>query len=61
MKKNLALVFTILGAIGLIFGVVMLLTGEITESRSWIGAILGIIFFTSGMGLMRSTGGTSQE
>ncbi len=56
MKKGLALVFTILGAVGLVYGIFMLFNGEVTDSNPWIAAVLGVIFFTSGMGLMRSTG-----
>ena len=55
MKKGMALVFTLLGAIGLIYGVFMLFNGRIGEPNAWIGAVLGVIFFTSGMGLMRNT------
>lgn len=56
MKKTLSLVLTIIGMAGLVFGVIMLFKGNIMESNAWIGAILGVIFFTSGIGLMKSTG-----
>ena len=60
MKKTLALVFTVLGAIGLIAGIVMMFTGQLTQSTTWIAAVLGIIFFSSGIGLLKTTkGGTA--
>ncbi len=59
MKKTLSLVLTILGAGGLIFGVIMLFKGNVADSNSWIAAVLGLIFFTSGIGLMKSSGSGS--
>jgi len=59
MKKGLAFTLTILGSLGLIFGVIMIFTGNVMQSTSWIAAVLGIIFFTSGIGLMKSTSSSS--
>ena len=62
MKKNLGLILTLLGAIGLIVGVVFIFTGKMEQSITWISAVLGIIFFTSGIGLMKSSkGGDASE
>ena len=61
MKKSLAFVLTILGLIGLVYGVIMIFKGNIMESNAWIGAVLGLIFFTSGIGLMKSTGGQGES
>ncbi|WP_052597936.1 hypothetical protein [Aureispira sp. CCB-QB1] len=59
MKKSIAGILTGVGAIGLIIGVVMLFIGEFTEPSAWIGLILGIIFFSSGIGLLKTTRSTS--
>ncbi len=61
MKKSLALVFTLLGAAGLIYGVVTLFNGGISNSNAWIGVILGLIFFSSGMGLLKSTSSSEES
>lgn len=55
MKKKLALILTILGAGGLIFGVITLFTGSLTQSSTWIAIILGGIFFGAGIALFKST------
>ena len=57
MKKGLGFTFTILGAIALIYGIVIVFKGGMTDSNSWIAMILGAIFFTSGIGLLKSTSG----
>lgn len=54
MKKTLGLILIILGGVGLVYGVAMLFKGNIMESNAWIGAVLGVIFFTSGIGLLKS-------
>ena len=56
MKKTLGMILTILGGVGLIYGVIMLFKGNVAESNAWIGAVLGVIFFTSGIGLIKSSG-----
>lgn len=55
MKKFLALFLTLIGAGGLVFGVVTLFNGGATNSNAWIGVILGGIFFSSGIGLFKTT------
>lgn len=57
MKKNLGVVLTAIGGVGLTIGIIMLFTGEVTESTPWIAVILGGIFFSSGIGLLKSTKG----
>lgn len=61
MKKSLGLVFTILGTVGLVYGVIMLFKGNVMESNAWIGAVLGVIFFSSGIGLLKSTDSGQSE
>lgn len=61
MNKTLGLVLTILGAGGLIYGIIMLFTGNLVEPQSWIAAILGAIFFSSGIGLMKNAGGGADQ
>ena len=61
MKKTLSLIMTVIGAAGLIFGVIMLFKGNVADSNSWIAAVLGLVFFTSGIGLMKSAGSSSDS
>ncbi len=61
MKKGLAFVLAVLGAVALIFGVYTLFSGGATGSQGWIATILGGVFFTSGIGLMKTTKGQSAE
>jgi len=60
MKKNLAAILTVLGAIGLIMGTIMVFTGGVAQSVAWIGIVLGVIFFSSGIGLLKTTKGQGQ-
>ena len=55
MKKILALILTILGGGGLIFGVITLFMGNLAQSSTWIAIILGGIFFAAGIALFKST------
>lgn len=55
MKKGLALGIIILGMVGLVYGVVTLFNGGVGQSLAWVGTVLGLVFFSSGMGLMKST------
>lgn len=55
MKKPLALILVILGIAGLIYGVYMLFSGDVANSMAWVGTILGGIFFSAGIGLMKTT------
>ena len=59
MKQGLGLGLVILGVIGLIYGVYMLFSGGVTDNMSWVAAVLGIIFFSAGIGLMKTTKDTS--
>lgn len=55
MKKTTAMILTLLGVIGLIYGLITVFTGDVTESYAWVGIILGVMFFFSGIGLMKTT------
>lgn len=52
-KKLLGLLLTLGGAIALGYGVIMLTSGNIA-GPVWAAAILGAVFFLSGIGLMKS-------
>ena len=54
VKKILGLIFTLIGAAGLVYGVIAIFNGNIMESNSWIFAILGGVFFAAGLGLLKS-------
>ena len=56
MKKTLALLFTIVGAVGLTAGVLAIFNpGSLALGQNaWGVAIIGAIFFVTGMGLLRS-------
>jgi hypothetical protein len=54
MIKGLALVLTLFGIAGLILGVMGIFGRNYTEFNAWALAILGIIFFSSGIGLLKS-------
>lgn len=54
MIKGLALVLTIAGIAGLILGVLGIFGRNYTAFNSWAMAILGLIFFTSGIGLLKT-------
>ena len=53
MIKILAMVLILLGAIGLVMGVLGLFGPNISALSPWALAILGIIFFISGIGLLK--------
>lgn len=54
-KKILGLVFTIIGAIGLAVGVMSIFNkGMAFGQNPWGVAIIGAVFFVTGMGLMRT-------
>ena len=53
MIKALALVLTISGIIGLVTGVLGIFGQQIVAINPWALAILGLIFFTSGIGLLK--------
>lgn len=56
VKKTLALVFTLVGAIALAAGVLAIFNpGQLALGQNaWGVAIVGVIFFITGMGLLRS-------
>jgi len=53
MIKILGLILTIGGMICLVLGVIGIFGTNIVAVNSWALAILGIIFFTSGIGLLK--------
>jgi hypothetical protein len=53
MIRALALILTIMGMAGLIFGVIGIFGRSIFALSPWALAILGLIFFTSGIGLLK--------
>ena len=56
MKKTLALLFTVVGAVALAAGVLAIFNpGQLALGQNaWGVAIVGGIFFLTGMGLLRS-------
>ncbi len=55
IKQILGLILTVAGAGGLIYGVIKIFEGgEAMNGGSWAAAILGLIFFFAGIGLMKS-------
>ena len=58
-KKLIGIVLVIAGIVGLCYGVFSLTGGEVGNGQAWAATILGIIFFMSGIGLMKSVGGGS--
>ncbi len=57
MKKGLALTMVILGGSALVYGVIAMFTGKVSASPTWIATILGLVFFSSGIGLLKNTAG----
>ncbi len=53
MIKTLALILTIAGIAGLVVGVLGIFGKDIVTLSPWALAILGLIFFTSGIGLLK--------
>lgn len=53
MIKALAIVLTIAGATGLILGVIGIFGPSLVAISPWALAILGLIFFVSGIGLLK--------
>lgn len=53
MLKYLGLAFTILGAVALILGIIGVFGTPLIQINSWALSILGIIFFSSGLGLLK--------
>jgi len=55
IKRILSIGLIILGVIGLIIGTFGIFGPNITYLSPWAFAILGLIFFSSGMGLLKTT------
>jgi F0F1-type ATP synthase assembly protein I len=53
MIKVLAMVLTLAGRVGLILGVLGIFGKDLVALSPWALAILGLIFFGSGIGLLR--------
>ena len=53
MIKTLGFILTILGIIGLVLGVIGLFGANLVYMNSWALAILGLIFFFAGIGLLK--------
>lgn len=60
MLKYLGLVFTIFGAIALVLGIIGIFGANLIRINSWALAILGIIFFSSGLGLLKKSEGADK-
>ena len=60
VKQILGLVFTLAGAGALVYGVIKIFEGgEALNGGSWAAAILGVVFFSAGIGLMKASKSTS--
>jgi hypothetical protein len=53
MIKGLALVLTLAGIAGLVLGVLGIFGKNVTTISPWALAILGLIFFSAGIGLLK--------
>jgi hypothetical protein len=60
MIKALALILTIAGIIGLILGVLGIFGKNVVALSPWALAILGLIFFSSGVGLLKQRRDTDE-
>jgi len=56
VKSIVATVLVLAGIIGLIIGIAGIFGKNMTAQSPWIFAILGFVFFSSGIGLLKSTG-----
>lgn len=61
MIKILALVLVVLGIIGLVIGVLGIFGSNIVALSPWALAILGFIFFISGIGLLKRRRDTDES
>lgn len=55
MKRTFGAILTILGIIGLIYTGVMIINHSGSATTMIVIGVIGIIFFTSGIGLVRNT------
>ena len=53
MIKIVGLVLLIIGALAIIFGLIGIFGQNLLTINAWAMAILGIIFFTSGTGMLK--------
>jgi hypothetical protein len=60
MIKALALVLTIAGIIGLILGVLGIFGRNMVSLSPWALGILGLIFFSAGIGLLKQRRDTDE-
>jgi hypothetical protein len=60
MIKGLALLLTIAGIIGLVLGVLGIFGKNMVNLSPWALGILGLIFFSAGIGLLKHRGGTDE-
>lgn len=54
VKRIFAVLLTVLGLGGLIYAAIDFMQGGVARA-SWVWLVLGLIFFSSGVGLLRST------
>jgi hypothetical protein len=57
MIRGLALILTLAGIVGLVIGVLGIFGRDLVKVSPWALTILGVIFFSSGMGLLKQTTG----
>jgi hypothetical protein len=55
-KSIVGIILIVIGIAGLIIGVFGIFSKNLTNQSPWIFAILGFVFFTSGIGLLKSVG-----
>lgn len=60
MIKILGLIFTVCGAIALIFGIMGIFGNFETGLSPWAMGILGIVFFFAGIGLLKNKKDTDE-
>ncbi|WP_338767430.1 hypothetical protein WAF17_05795 [Bernardetia sp. ABR2-2B] len=56
-KAIISIFLILMGIIGLVVGVFGIFGQNLSNQNPWIFAILGLIFFASGMGLFKTTSG----
>ncbi len=62
VKKTIGLSLILLGALALIIGIMGIFGDQIIQGlNSWAVAIIGLIFFPSGIGLLKSSSPKSSE
>jgi F0F1-type ATP synthase assembly protein I len=60
MIKALALLLTLVGFVGLTLGVLGIFGDNIVDIHPWALAILGLIFFSGGIGLLKKQRDTDE-